>query len=74
MLSQGLTLMCAGMGTVIVFLFVMVMVMNVTAWFFRRFAHRFAEVVKSESHLQSIVPDDTIEIAVAIAAIRHYRG
>ena len=74
MLTQGLTLMVAGMGTVIVFLLVMVVVMHATAWFFRRFAHVFAEVKQPESHLQTLVPDDTINIAVAIAAIRHYRG
>ncbi|MBL7114833.1 MAG: OadG family protein [Kiritimatiellae bacterium] len=74
MFTQGLTLMVAGMGTVIVFLLVMVVVMHATAWVFRRFAHVLAEKEQPESHLQTLVPDDSIDIAVAIAAIRHYRG
>lgn len=66
--------MIAGMGTVLLFLSLMVIVMNITAWFFKKYAHLFVEDQEEESHLARLAPDDTVEIAVAMAAIRHYTG
>ncbi|MDP6523695.1 MAG: OadG family protein [Kiritimatiellia bacterium] len=74
MISQGLTLMVAGMGTVLLFLSLMVIVMYGTAWFFKRFAHLFVEEEPEGSHLAMLAPDDTVDIAVAVAAIRRYIG
>ena len=74
MLSEGIVLMVAGMGTVFVFLWLMVLVMGGTAWFFQRFAHVFADEQPAESHLAVIAQDNYVEIAVAVAAIRHYQG
>jgi sodium pump decarboxylase gamma subunit len=71
MLAQGLTLMVTGMATVLLFLWIMVMVMQGTAWFFRRFAHVFADREPDGSHLELITRDDSLDIAIAVAAIRH---
>ena len=72
MLQQGLTLLVAGMGGVFLFLAVMVLVMQFTGAFFRRFAHLFASESESESHIQRLAPDESAEIAVIVAAITAY--
>lgn len=73
MLMQGFTLMVAGMATVLLFLWIMVLIMNGTALFFRRFAHLFADPEPGRSHLDRLTRDDSIDIAIAIAAIKHHR-
>ena len=73
MLAKGLTLMLTGMGTVFVFLCVMVLAMTGAAAFFKRFAHRFPDDRPEESHIERIKKDETVEIAVAIAAVESYR-
>jgi sodium pump decarboxylase gamma subunit len=74
MIQQGLTLMLAGMGTVLLFLSIMVVVMNGTAWFFKKYAHLFPEEQHEESHLKRLTPDDSEEIAVVVAAIEAFRS
>jgi sodium pump decarboxylase gamma subunit len=71
MVAQGITLMVAGMATVLLFLWIMVLIMHGTALFFRRFAHVFADPVPEQSHLDQLTRDDSIDIAIAVAAIRH---
>jgi len=74
MIQQGVTLMLAGMGTVVLFLSIMVVVMNGTAWFFKKYAHLFPEEQHEESHLKRLTPDDSEEIAVVMAAIEAFRS
>ncbi len=72
MLVQGLTLMVAGMGTVILFLALMVLVMQGTGVFFRKYAHLFKEESETESRLERLSVDDTDVIAVVVAAVNAY--
>lgn len=74
MMEHGLTLMVAGMGTVLLFLSIMVVVMSGTAWFFKKYAHLFPEEQHEESHLKRLTPDDSEEIAVIMAAIEAFRN
>lgn len=71
MVTQGLTLMVAGMATVLLFLWIMVLVMQATACFFRKYAHVFADPEPEQSHLGQLTRDDSIDIAIAVAAVRH---
>ncbi len=70
MISQGFTLMLAGMGTVFVFLTILVLVMMAMATFFQKHAHLFKD---SEPAGRSAKPaascGDDVEIAVAIASV-----
>lgn len=72
-IGQGLTLMVAGMGTVILFLALMVTVMKVTGLYFIKHADRFKEdPQKSTSRLKRIPQDDSDEVAVIVAALTAY--
>jgi Na+-transporting methylmalonyl-CoA/oxaloacetate decarboxylase gamma subunit len=70
MIMRGIVLMFVGMGTVIVFLWLMVLVMHATALFFKRFAHLFPEKTPAVSHLNRITPDESVLVAIAIAAVK----
>jgi sodium pump decarboxylase gamma subunit len=72
MLAQGLTLLIAGMGTVVVFLWIMVLLMQAMAAFFRRFAHLFPEEETAASHISRIKADESLDIAIAIATVKKY--
>ncbi len=72
MLTQGLTLMVAGMGTVIIFLTLMVSVMQVTGAFFKKNAARFREQPETASRVERISSDDSDVIAAAMAALTAY--
>lgn len=73
LLMQGIVLMVIGMATVFAFLVLMILAMNVSASFFRKFAHLFPEetvaAVKSAGGA-----DPKAVIAVALAAIKAKRG
>ncbi len=69
-MEQGLVLMIVGMGTVFGFLVLMVTSMQLSAAFFKKFAHLFPEETVSESGTVS----PAAAIAVALAAIRAKRG
>ncbi len=69
MITQGLTLMVAGMGTVIFFLTVMVSIMQVTGAYFKKNADRFREQPKTSGRIKRISTDDSDVIAVAVAAV-----
>lgn len=71
-LTQGLTLMVAGMGTVIVFLSLMVTVMQITGAFFKKNAARFHEQPEHVSRVERISGDDSDVIAAAVAALTAY--
>lgn len=72
MLSQGITLMVAGMGTVLLFLSLMVCVMAATGVYFKKHADRFREQPKAASRVDRISRDDSDSIAVAVAALTAY--
>lgn len=69
MLMQGLVLMVAGMGTVVVFLSVMVLVMQATGVFFKRYAHVFAAPEPAPRVTQPTMQDGLEAVAVALAAV-----
>lgn len=70
MISEALILMVAGMGTVMVFLSLLYCVMTFSAFIFQNYVK---EEPVSESHLGRLQNDDSANIAVALAAIRHYQ-
>lgn len=71
-LTQGLTLMVAGMGTVVFFLTVMVTIMQITGSYFKKNVDKFREQPKTANRVQRISHDDSDVIAVAVAAVRAY--
>jgi len=73
LMMQGLVLMAIGMATVFVFLVLMIIAMNCSAAFFRKFAHLFPEEQPAASKKAAPV-DPAAQIAVALAAIRAKRG
>ena len=73
LLMQGIVLMVIGMATVIAFLVLLILSMNGSAAFFRKFAHLFPEEAQAPKKAASPV-DPVAEIAVALAAIRAKRG
>ena len=73
LLMQGVTLMVVGMITVFSFLVLLIVAMNGSAGFFKKFAHLFPEEQKAAPKKTSVV-DPSTEIAIALAAIRAKRG
>jgi len=69
MLTQGLVLMVAGMGTVVVFLTVMVLAMQAAGVFFKRYAHVFAEPEPAPRAVQPASEQGLEVVAVALAAV-----
>lgn len=69
-MEQGLVLMIVGMATVFGFLVLLVASMQLSAAFFKKYAHLFPEETVSEAADASPVQ----AIAVALAAIRAKRG
>ncbi len=74
MITNGLVLMVIGMATVFSFLVLMILAMNCSAAFFRRFAHLFPESQAAPAPQKNSQADPTVEIAVALAAIKAKRG
>ena len=72
LLMQGVVLMVVGMITVFAFLILMIVAMNCSATFFRKFAHLFPEEPAPVS--KQVAKDPMAEIAVALAAIKAKRG
>ena len=68
---QGLVLMVIGMATVFAFLVLLIVAMNSSAAFFRKFAHLFPE---EEQISSKPVSQPGAEIAVILAAIKSKRG
>jgi len=73
LLMQGVTLMVIGMATVFSFLVLLILAMNGSAAFFKKFAHLFPEEMHEASSAAS-KSDPVAEIAVALAAIKAKRG
>ncbi|MGE4299056.1 MAG: OadG family protein [Desulfovibrionaceae bacterium] len=79
MIEQGFILMVSGMGVVFLFLTLMVLVMHITAAFFKKYAHLFPEVQPAKAAMARPAAvagaphsDDTVDIAVAIAAVKDF--
>lgn len=73
LLMQGIVLMVIGMATVFAFLMLLIVAMNGSAAYFRKFAHLFPEEVKTVAKKTQTM-DPVAEIAVALAAIKAKRG
>ena len=73
LLMQGVTLMVIGMATVFAFLVLLIVAMNCSAGFFKKFAHLFPEA-PAAAPKKAVASDPSAEIAVALAAIRAKRG
>ena len=72
-ITQGLTLMLAGMGTVMLFLTLMVSIMQLTGGYFKKNIERFREQpVGAANRIERISKDDSDEIAVIVATITAY--
>ncbi len=70
-MAQGLVLLVIGMATVFAFLVLLVLAMQGSAAFFKKFAHLFPEeIVKTAAPATNPVA----AIAVALAAIRAKKG
>ncbi|MEE9368992.1 MAG: OadG family transporter subunit [Pontiella sp.] len=71
LLMQGVVLMVIGMATVFGFLVLLILAMNGSAAFFRKFAHLFPE---EDVVTKTAAGDPIAEIAVALATIRAKKG
>jgi len=70
-MAQGLVLLVIGMVTVFSFLVLLVVAMQLSAVFFKKFAHLFPEAVATTA---APAANPAAAIAVALAAIRAKRG
>ncbi len=68
---DGLRLMVIGMSTVIAFLCLLVVLMQISAMFFKRYNARFPETVAADAPEPSTSNRD---IAIALAAIAHHKS
>ena len=73
LLMQGIVLMVIGMATVFAFLVLLILSMNASAAFFRKFAHLFPEE-EAVPQKAAASGDPAAQIAVVLAAIRAKRG
>jgi sodium pump decarboxylase gamma subunit len=73
LLMQGIVLMVIGMATVFAFLVLLILAMNGSAAYFKKFAHLYPEEVKTPPKSR-LAADPVAEIAVALAAIKAKRG
>lgn len=73
MIVYGLIIMVVGMGTVLLFLGLQVLMMQASAAFFGHFADRFADTPPVGGHLETLVSDHGAHLAVALAAIHVHR-
>ncbi len=71
MMWEALILLVAGMGTVMVFLSLLYGVMNVSAYVFLNYIKEPEPPVAS--HIERLQNDNSAEIAVALAAVRHFQ-
>jgi sodium pump decarboxylase gamma subunit len=70
-MAQGLVLLVIGMATVFAFLVLLVVAMQGSAAFFRKFSHLFPEQVAAPA---APAASPVAAIAVALAAIRAKKG
>jgi sodium pump decarboxylase gamma subunit len=70
-MAEGVVLLIIGMAVVFSFLQLMVLIMNLSAKFFVKFAHWFPEEKKADA---APATEDLTVIAVAIAAVKAVKG
>ena len=71
-MAQGLVLLVIGMATVFAFLVLLVVAMQASAAFFKKYAHLFPEELVKKTTAPATNP--AAVIAVALAAIRAQKG
>ncbi len=69
MLNQGLLLLATGMGTVFVFLVLMVLVMQAVGLFFKANEERFREAAPAAAPRKAAADDENERVAAVVAAI-----
>ena len=69
-MEEGFSLLILGMGGVFVFLFILVILMSISAKFFTTYSHLFPEEVAAAPKPKSVTGSADEEIAVAIAAMK----
>ena len=69
MIAQGILLMAAGMGTVFVFLVLMVLVMQAAGVYFKANEERFRELVPAAAPRKTETGDGNDVIAAVLAAV-----
>ena len=67
---DGLRLMVIGMSTVIAFLCLLVVLMQISAFFFKRYNARLPETTPTDAVTTT---DNNRDIAIALAAIAHHK-
>lgn len=73
MLSQGLLLMTAGMGTVFVFLILMVLIVQATGFYFKINEARFRDVIPVAPARQAADTENEVVAVVMAAMTTHLR-
>ena len=68
-MTQGLVVLALGMATVFAFLVLLVAAMSISAAFFQRFAHRFADNPPTDGPSTG-APDEAVAVAIAAAYTR----
>jgi sodium pump decarboxylase gamma subunit len=67
-LSEGLVMMCIGMGTVLLFLCTLIIAMNVMSFCVAKLNKLFPEAVPAQAGAKPVAASNDDAIAVAIAA------
>lgn len=70
-MAEGFVLLVIGMVVVFTFLQLMVFIMNLSAGFFVKFAHRFSD--GGQTAAMPVPAADLTEIAIAVAAVKAHR-
>ena len=74
MLLEGVNLMAVGMTAVFSFLTLMVVVLQLSAWVFRSFGHRWPDpVIATTPSLAGVTARRDSEVALVLAAVEDYR-
>ena len=68
MMTEGIQLMIIGMGVVFSFLILLVLAMQASAAFFKKFGHLFPEEITAAKPTKKV--QDLSDVAVAIAAVK----
>ncbi len=75
LLTEGCYIMAIGMGTVFLFLVLMIYAMNFMSWFIKKINKYFPEeIIEQKSLRKSQQKNDDAEIAVAIASALHFQN
>ncbi len=70
--GNGIELLFLGMGGVFIFLIILVCLMNVSASFFKKYAHLFPEEAEKTAAPKKPAASGNDDIAIVMAAITSY--